>query len=95
MTGPAEQRGGAETPSAPADVRRMAEQRADARAAKEFTKADTLRDRIADRGWVVTDEPGGFSLEPAEAGEPASEAVAASEVPSALDREPVYDVAIH
>ena len=95
MTGPAEQRGGAETPSAPDDVRRLAEQRADARAAKDFTEADTLRDQIAGRGWIVTDEPDGFSLEPAQAGDPVSGAVASSDVPSVLDREAVYDVAIH
>jgi cysteinyl-tRNA synthetase len=95
MNGPAEQRGGAETPSAPDDVRRLAEQRADARAAKDFTKADILRDQIADRGWIVTDEPDGFSLEPAQPGDPVSGAVASSDVPSVLDREAVYDVAIH
>ena len=54
--------------SAPDDVRLLAERRADARAAKDFAAADTLRDEIAERGWVVVDEPGGFSLQPAEAG---------------------------
>jgi Glycosyltransferase like family 2 len=81
--------------SAPDEVRRLAEQRADARAAKDFTAADSLRDQIAARGWVVIDEPGGFNLQPAEPDEPAAGPIDASDVPSVLDREPVFDVAIH
>jgi len=80
---------------APEEVRRLAEQRDGARAAKDFAAADALRDQIAHRGWVVTDEPGGFTLELAASDEPAADAIAASEVPSVLDREPTADVAIH
>src|SRR5262245_37175731 len=93
MTGSDESRGRAS--SAPDDVRRLAQQRADARAAKEFGAADTLRDQIADRGWIVTDEPDGFSLEPAGGEDAGPEPVAISEVPSMLDEEATYDVAVH
>jgi cysteinyl-tRNA synthetase len=79
---------------APDEVRRLAEQRADARAGKDFAAADALRDRIAEQGWVVTDAPGGFSLEPAE-GDEAVAALSAADVESNLDREPIYDIAIH
>jgi len=48
--------------SAPEDVQRLAGERADARAAKDFALADELRDRIRELGWEVTDQPGGFAL---------------------------------
>jgi cysteinyl-tRNA synthetase len=79
----------------PDEIRRLAEQRAEARAAKDFPAADVLRDQIADQGWVVTDAPGGFSLEPAEPEASPMAPVVASEVESVLDREPVFDVAVH
>jgi hypothetical protein len=51
----------------PQEVRALAEARAAARAAKDFPRADELRDRLADAGWTVTDEPaGGYRLEPAD-----------------------------
>ena len=50
--------------SAPEDVQRLAGERADARAAKDFALADELRDRIHELGWEVTDQPGGFALQP-------------------------------
>lgn len=50
---------------APEHVRRLAEQRAAARAAKDFSQADSLRDQIAEAGWRVVDRPAGaFALEP-------------------------------
>jgi hypothetical protein len=49
----------------PADVRRLAEERDDARARRDFAAADRLRDLITDAGWTVTDGPGGFDLAPA------------------------------
>jgi len=96
MTGAPKQAGGDRAPSAPEAVRRLAEQRAEARAARDFGAADALRAQITDRGWIVTDASGGFTLVPAAApDETASGAVPASEIPSALDREATYDVSIH
>src|SRR6188472_3830632 len=80
---------------APEDVRRLAERRADARAAKDFSAADALRDEIADQGWVVTDAPGGFSLESADQDRSSAEPVAPSQVESMLGHEPTFDVSIH
>ena len=48
----------------PADVVALAEQRAQARADRDFAAADRLRDEIAAAGWLVTDAAGGFELAP-------------------------------
>jgi cysteinyl-tRNA synthetase len=79
--------------SAPEEVVRLAQQRADARAAKDFTAADTYRDRIAELGWSVIDRPDGFTLEPAAEEGPAP--AAPKDVPSVLDEQPTYDIAVH
>jgi cysteinyl-tRNA synthetase len=49
---------------APEEVRALAEQREQARAARDFEAADRLRDEIAQRGWEVRDAAGGFELMP-------------------------------
>jgi cysteinyl-tRNA synthetase len=51
-----------ERDEAPPEVVALAEQRQEARAAKDFAEADRLRDAIAARGWEVRDVPGGFEL---------------------------------
>ncbi|MDT7570991.1 MAG: hypothetical protein QOE05_1165 [Actinomycetota bacterium] len=48
--------------TAPGDVVALAEQRAAARAAKDFAESDRLRDEIANRGWTVRDAAEGWSL---------------------------------
>jgi hypothetical protein len=48
--------------TAPEDVVLLAEERAKARAAKDFGASDRLRDEIASRGWTVRDGPDGWSL---------------------------------
>jgi hypothetical protein len=93
MTGSGEAREA--QPQAPGEVRRLAEERADARAGKDFAAADALRDQIAEQGWVVADAPGGFTLEPAERDAGSAGPIAPAQVASMLDREPVFDVAIH
>jgi cysteinyl-tRNA synthetase len=49
---------------APPDVLRRAEEREEARAARDFARADELRAEIEDLGWEVQDSPGGFRLIP-------------------------------
>jgi cysteinyl-tRNA synthetase len=47
---------------APPDVVRLAEDRQAARAARDFTEADRLRDELVAAGWEARDEPDGFRL---------------------------------
>jgi cysteinyl-tRNA synthetase len=54
----------AETVAAPADLVRLAEQRKEARASRDFDEADRLRGEIEARGWEVRDVPDGFELVP-------------------------------
>jgi len=61
----------ADTADAEGRARRLADERAERRAAGDFAAADELRDRIRDLGFEVVDEPGGFELRPAAA--PAAE----------------------
>ena len=82
-------------PDAPGDVVRLAEERAGARASGDFAAADTLRDRIADAGWTVVDEPGGYRLEVVAEGKESVVRRRASEVPSVLDDEPDMDATVH
>jgi len=49
---------------APEAVHELAEQRERARAERDFTAADRLRDQIAALGWEVRDGAGGFELLP-------------------------------
>jgi cysteinyl-tRNA synthetase len=49
---------------APPDVVDLAERREAARAARDFAKADQLREKIADAGWDVRDAADGFALVP-------------------------------
>ncbi len=48
----------------PDDVQALVAEREAARAAKDFAASDDLRDRIAERGWVVQDTPAGSVLVP-------------------------------
>ena len=81
---------------APQDVRDMAAERADRRAAKDFSGADDLRERIARMGWSVVDEPGGWRLEPIErsTGEQ-PRPLRPRDVGSVLDEPATDDVSIH
>ena len=51
-------------PDAPPDVVALAEQRAAARAARDFAAADELRARIDGAGWLLVDRPDGYELKP-------------------------------
>ncbi len=48
--------------SAPDEVVALAEQREEARAARDFGRSDELREQIEALGWEVRDEAGGFRL---------------------------------
>jgi cysteinyl-tRNA synthetase len=54
----------ADVRQAPAEVVALAERREEARAAKDFSGADRLRDEIAAAGWEVRDVADGFQLVP-------------------------------
>ena len=83
-------------PEASEEVVRLAEERAAARASRDFSAADALRDRIAQLGWAVVDEPGGYRLEPDTAEVPEAPARRrATEVPSNLENAPDMDATVH
>lgn len=48
--------------SAPANVVALAEERAAAKASRDFARADHIRDELRKLGWEVTDLPTGFEL---------------------------------
>ena len=48
--------------SPPPEVEQLVEQRAAARAAKDFAESDRLRGALADAGWLVRDTPDGQQL---------------------------------
>jgi cysteinyl-tRNA synthetase len=80
---------------APPDVQELAAERAARRAAKDFAAADALRDRIAERGWTVVDDPEGWRLEPIAADVVPSGPVAARDIVSVLDQPATTDASIH
>ena len=48
-----------------AEARALATQRDQARAAKEWARADELRDQLVAQGYVVEDTPAGTQIRPA------------------------------
>jgi GT2 family glycosyltransferase len=80
----------------PEEVRALAAERSEARAAKDFARADALRDRIAEAGFRVIDGPEGPTLEPLAPAEPGpTRRLRGAEVASILDEPPTCDVSIH
>jgi hypothetical protein len=80
----------------PDEVRRLAAEREEARARRDFAAADALRDRILDAGYAVTDTPEGPQLGPAEAPTPAPAArLRPADVPSVLERPAEFDATAH
>ena len=43
----------------PDDVKELVNQRAEAKKAKDFAKADAIRDQLKALGWMVKDTPAG------------------------------------
>jgi cysteinyl-tRNA synthetase len=56
----------------PGAVQRLLEDRATARAARDFASADTIRDALAAEGWTVIDGPDGQAVSPAGPADPAA-----------------------
>jgi len=80
----------------PDDVQRLAAEREEARARRDFAAADALRDRILDAGYAVTDTPDGPQLGPAQAPVPAPAArMRPGDVPSLLERPSEFDATVH
>jgi cysteinyl-tRNA synthetase len=48
--------------AAPDELRRLAAEREEARAARDFERADRIRDELADAGWEIRDTPEGAQL---------------------------------
>ena len=46
----------------PAEILALAEARTEAKKAKDFKKADAIRDELKAKGWVVEDSPKGIKL---------------------------------
>jgi cysteinyl-tRNA synthetase len=79
----------------PDEVVRLAEERAAARAARDFGAADAIRERIASAGWSVVDDADGFRLEPDVPSPEPVERIRAVDVVSVLEDEPDVDVTVH
>ena len=69
----------------PDDVRRLVAERAAARGARDWTRADELRERIAALGWEVQDGPGGSTVRPALPSDPAARHGEGTDTGSRLD----------
>lgn len=48
----------------PVDIRALADERWEAKKARDFGRADQLREDLSNRGWVVTDSKDGYAIEP-------------------------------
>jgi hypothetical protein len=72
----------------PAAVRALLDERAAARAARDWAMADDLRDRIAALGWEVQDTHGGSSARPMLPAEPAATGYAAPDDLASLLAQP-------
>jgi cysteinyl-tRNA synthetase len=77
----------------PAEVQRLADERAAKRAEGEFAASDDLRDAIRELGWQVLDQEGGFDLEPVREEAPPLR-IRAEKVPSILGEPPAGDVTV-
>jgi cysteinyl-tRNA synthetase len=78
----------------PEQVRRLADERQEARAARDFGRADALRDRIAELGYRIVDRPEGPALEPL-AAQASAARLGPRGVESVLEEPPTVDVTLH
>jgi cysteinyl-tRNA synthetase len=75
------------------EARRLAGERRERRAAKDFAAADALRDRIRELGFDVKDTPDGFELTPTESQAP--QRISPADVPSTLEDEAAFEFSVH
>ena len=75
----------------PRDVERLLSEREDARAAKDYARADALRDEIAALGFDIRDTAGGVTVEP----RASFEKVDPVAIESALDKPALMAFSIH
>jgi cysteinyl-tRNA synthetase len=81
------------TTEVPDRVRALVAERQEARAAKDFARADALRERIAELGFAVIDGPQGPTVEPVAPAAPTA-GLRAREVVSVLGEAPTHDVSV-
>jgi GT2 family glycosyltransferase len=80
---------------APDEVRRLVDERATARAARDFDRADRLRDEIHALGWEVVDGPRGSSVRPKLPAAPAGTGYARPEdLASRLDEPAMVEMSV-
>jgi hypothetical protein len=79
----------------PEEVRALVAERQAARAARDFARADALREAIAARGYRVVDSPQGPVLQRLAPTAPARARVRAGDVPTALGEAPTRDASVH
>jgi cysteinyl-tRNA synthetase len=82
-------------PEVPEEVRRLAAERYDARARKDFAAADALRDQIAELGYQVLDSPQGPTFRLLAPAPETPARMRASDVRSLLDEPATFDVSVH
>ena len=46
----------------PEEIRLLADERAVAKKAKDFKRADAIRDELKAKGWIIEDTPKGIKL---------------------------------
>jgi cysteinyl-tRNA synthetase len=79
---------------APEAVRRLVEERSEARGARDFERADALRDSIHALGWEVQDGPGGPTLRPILPSDAGAGFISAESLASRLDEEPTVRLSV-
>lgn len=78
-------------PDVPEDVERLLEERQSAREAKDYARADEIRDQIHALGYEIRDAPGGASIEP----RATFETIDPAQIESVLDKPALLEVSIH
>jgi len=48
----------------PSEIQKLAEERWQAKQARDFTEADRLRNFLSEKGWLVADQSDGYSIQP-------------------------------